>query len=411
MINTPSSRGFLALTVALSVAFGSASGYLAGRRAFSAGSPSPTSVVEKQVYVEESEIIDTVKKVSPSVVSIVITKDLPLYQQRLFSADDFFGGFNDPFFSFPFAAPEPERDSSGKVKREPRKIGGGTGFIVTADGLAVTNRHVVEDEEADYTVILNDRTEYGAEVVSRDTVNDIALVRLKSKDGKLVDGLPVAPLGDSDKLQVGQRVIAIGNALAEYENTVTTGVISAKGRSIVAGSMNSAESLINLLQTDAAINPGNSGGPLVDLSGQVVGISTAVASGAQGIGFAIPISDVTPAIESVKKNGRIIRPYLGVRYMMLDKKKADELKINVDGGALLTGDESKGEFAVVPGSPAEKAGLKLKDVILSVDGADVTLTSPLQNLIAKKKPGDVLKLRVWRSGGTLELKLTLGETQ
>lgn len=366
-------------------------------------------VVEKQVYVESSQIIDTVKETSPSVVSIVITKDMPLYRQRVFTFDDPF--FNDQFFNIPFSVPELDTDEQGNVKSQKTKIGGGSGFIVTADGLVVTNRHVVVDSDADYTVILNNGTEYPAEAVSVDTVNDIAVLKIKDEDGEPIDGLSVAKLGDSDKIQIGQQVIAIGNALAEYENTVTTGVVSAKGRSITAGSMYSTESLLNLIQTDAAINPGNSGGPLVNLDGEVIGINTAIAAGAQGIGFAIPINDVKSIIESVKTFGKIIRPYLGVRFMMLDSTKADELQIDVEGGALLTGDEANGEFAVVPGSPADKAGLQIKDVILEVNGEKVTLEKPLHLIISKFKPSDKITLKVWRSGEEIEVQITLAEAE
>jgi serine protease Do len=365
--------------------------------------------VEKQVYVEDSQIIQTVKEVSPTVVSIVITKDMPLYRQKIFTFDDPF--FNDQFSNMPFTVPEPDTDEQGNVKYERTKVGGGSGFIVTADGLIVTNRHVVSDAQADYTVILNNGTEYPAETVSVDTINDVAVLKIKGKNNEPIDGLPVAKFGDSDKIQIGQKVIAIGNALAEYENTVTTGVVSAKGRSIAAGSVYSTENLINLIQTDAAINPGNSGGPLVNLDGEVIGINTAVAAGAQGIGFAIPINDIKSIIESVKVNGKIVRPYLGVRFMMLDKTKADELKIDVEGGALLTGDEAKGEFAVVPGSPADKAGLEMKDVILEVDGEKVTLEKPLHIIVAQKQPGDEITLKIWRSGKEMEVKVKLSEAK
>ncbi|PIZ74529.1 hypothetical protein COY07_00415 [Candidatus Peregrinibacteria bacterium CG_4_10_14_0_2_um_filter_43_11] len=362
---------------------------------------------QKERYIEESSIIDTVAKVSPSVVSIVITKDLPLYRQRVFNFNDFF--LNDPFSGSPFGSPEPQRDEKGDVMTERRKVGGGSGFIVSADGLVVTNRHVVQDQEANYTVILNDGTEFEADVLSRDPLNDIALLKVKPGEKKV--SLPVVSLGHSADLKVGQRVVAIGNALAEYENTVTTGVVSAKGRSIAAGDINSAESLINLIQTDAAINPGNSGGPLVNLNGEVIGINTAIAANAQGIGFAIPIDDVVNAIESVKENGRIVRPFLGVRFMMLDTDRAKELKIDVDGGALLVGDETRGEFAVVPGSPADKAGLKIKDVILEVDGKKITTENPLHILVGQHKPGDTLNMKVWRSGKEMEVQVTLEESK
>ena len=367
-------------------------------------------ITEKKVYVEESSVIKTVKKVSPAVVSIVVTKNLPLYKKRSINPNDF---FNNPFFGSPFATPELDRDSKGNVKSIPKKVGGGSGFIVTADGLVVTNKHVVLDAKADYTVVMNDGKEYSAEVISRDPMNDIAVVKMKGKDKKELINLPTVELGDSSKLQIGQRVVAIGNALSKFENTVTTGVISAKGRDIIAsGSVSKAESLVNLLQTDAAINPGNSGGPLVNLDGKVIGINTAVASGAQGIGFAIAINDVKSVISSIKEYGKIVRPFLGVRYMLIDEDKAKELKIDIkEGGALLVGDEKKGSFAVIPGGPADKAGLKIKDVIMEVDGKKINAENNLQKLISTKKPGDEVKLKVWRSGKVITVKAELAEAK
>jgi serine protease Do len=371
-------------------------------------------IIEKQVYVEESQVVDTVKEISPSVVSIVITKDLPLYRNSVFSFNDpLFNDsfFNDSFFNIPFGIPQYERDENGNVRKERTKVGGGSGFIVSEDGLVVTNRHVVDDPEANYTVILNDGTEHEAESISTDNINDVAVLKIKDKNGESIKGLHVAKLGNSDEIQVGQRVIAIGNALAEYKNTVTTGVISAKERSIEAGSIRSTESLVNLIQTDAAINPGNSGGPLVNLNGQVIGINTAIAAGAQGIGFAIPINDILSIIESVKEHGKIVRPFLGIRFMIIDKEKADELKIDVEGGALLVGNESEGEFAVIPGSPADKAGLKIKDVILEVNGEKVTMENQLHMIIAKYQPGNEIAMKVWRSGEKMEIRVILEESE
>ena len=373
--------------------------------ALTSGPTKPTA------YVEESSIIDTVKKVSPAVVSIVITKNLPLYQNRVFNFGDSF--FNDPFSNMPFgfSAPQPQTDDNGKVQTEPKKVGGGSGFIVSPDGLVVTNSHVVSDPEADYSVILNDGRTFKVANINADSINDIAVLKLTDESGKNLSGLPTVSLGDSGTLQVGQRVVAIGNALAEYDNTVTTGVISGKGRSITAGSSQSAENLLNLIQTDASINPGNSGGPLVNLNGDVIGVNTAIAAGANGIGFAIPSNDISSIIESVKKTGKIVHPYLGVRFIMLDQAKAKELKIDVAGGALLTGDEANGQFAVIPGSPADKAGLQIKDVILELDGQKIGPDSPLNVLIGKKRPGDTLNLHVWRSGNEMDIKVTLGENK
>lgn len=227
-------------------------------------------IVRKSVYIEDSQIIETVKEVSPSVVSIVVSKNLSLYKEQVFS---------------------------GNVYKN-TKIGGGSGFIITADGLIVTNSHVVNDDSASYIVILNDKTEYDAKVVMTSSFSDIAVLQLISDDDENIDGLSVVKFGDSEKIQIGQRVIAVGNALAQYENTVTTGVISAVGRIIPAEASKSTKDLLNLIQTDAAMNQGNSGGPLVNLNGEVIGVNTAVATGAQGIGFAIPISDVLFMLEN-----------------------------------------------------------------------------------------------------------------
>lgn len=229
-----------------------------------------TQTIKKSVYIEDSQIIQTVKDISPSIVSIVITKNLPLYKEQVFS---------------------------GNVYKN-TMIGGGSGFIVTADGLVVTNTHVVNDDNARYTVILNDKTEYNAKVVSISPFSDIALLQIESDDKTNVDGLPVVKFGSIEKLQVGQKVIAVGNALAQYENTVTSGIVSAIGRTIPAESSGSLKELTNLIQTDAAMNQGNSGGPLVNLNGEVIGVNTAVATGAQGIGFAIPVSDVLSMLEN-----------------------------------------------------------------------------------------------------------------
>ncbi|MBU0727452.1 trypsin-like peptidase domain-containing protein [Patescibacteria group bacterium] len=235
-------------------------------------------VVEKQVYIENSQIIDTIKKISPSVVSIVITKDLPAYRQRIFNS------------------PSPDSQNLGGSKYQTVEIGGGSGFIITADGLVVTNKHVVDDSSASYTIILNDGTEYSTEIISLDESNDIAVLQIIDEN-EPVDGLPVAKLGNSDKIQIGQQVVAVGSSLNEYENTVTTGVISAKGRSITAGSVYPITSLTNLIQTDAAITLGNSGGPLVNLNGEVIGINTALDTENESISFAIPINDALSIIE------------------------------------------------------------------------------------------------------------------
>ncbi len=272
---------------------------------------------------------------------------------------------------------------------------------------------MVDDEEANYTVVTNDDREFEVEVLARDTLNDFAVVKILEDELKDQEPLSVLEIGDSDSLQIGQRVLAIGNALSEFPNTVTTGIVSGIGRDITARSFRSSENLVNLIQTDAAINPGNSGGPLVDLQGRVIGINTAIAAGSEGIGFAIPINDVKSLIENVEENGKIVRPFLGVRFMMINADIADELQIDFEEeGALLVGNEAEGQFAVIPGSPADEAGLKIKDVIIEIDGEQVTSERPLHQIISRKKPGNTISLKLWRSGEVLEeVKVSLGESE
>ncbi len=393
-------------------------------------SPTQQQAVEQKSYVEESQAIDATKKAGASVVSIVASEDLKIYNNP--QSYDSNSPFNDPFFfSFPgFNQPAPDTNqqnqqgnsggSSQNYQVQKQKVGGGSGFIISEDGLVLTNRHVISDQNVEYTIITNDGTEYDGEVVSIDPFSDIAVLQMvtkgelskKKEDRTKLSGLPVIVFGDSSQLQSGQKVLAIGYALGQYENTVTEGIISGKGRQITADDPSRGpETLSDLLQTDAAINPGNSGGPLVNLDGQVVGVNVAIDQTGSNIGFAIPINDVKPVLASIQKYGRIVRATLGVRHIILTKEKAKQLQIDVDHGALLTGDEANGEFAVIPGSAADKAGLKIKDVILSVDGKDITTDYTLQDAIMTKQPGDTIDMQVWRSGKTIDVKATLTEAK
>jgi S1-C subfamily serine protease len=224
----------------------------------------------------------------------------------------------------------------------------------------------------------------------------------------MVGNFSYADLGDSSTLQVGQQVMAIGNALAEYENTTTAGIVSATGRKVVASDgFGQTSTLYGLIQTDAAINPGNSGGPLVNLAGEVIGINTAVDSSAQGIGFAIPINDVKSAIESWRETGEILRPILGVRYVMLVPARARALDLSMDHGALIIKDPDTKVSPIVAGGPAEKAGLKEWDVILSVEGEALSLDYPLQDAVLRYQVGDKIKMEVWRDGETFEVEVEL----
>ena len=351
---------------------------------------------KKQTVVEDSATVEVVERAAPAVVSIAVTQDLSKLYNR---TGPLLPGspFDDFFFSFPFGQPTPPQ---GK-----QAVGGGTGFMVTADGLIVTNRHVVDQEAADYTVIMNDGKKYEAAVLARDTVNDIALLKIKA------DNLPVLDLGDSDKIKIGQTVIAIGNSLGEFRNTVTKGVISGINRRVVAGdSSGAAEVIEEAIQTDAAINPGNSGGPLLDLFGKVIGVNTAVSSAGQLIGFAIPITAVKNVIASVQKHGRIVRTWLGVRYVILneDIARANNLEGVVQGALILRGAWPT-DLAVVPGSPADKAGLVENDIILEVEGEAVAVDRSLTRLLNKYQPGDKVRLKVYHKGQTKEVEVTLAE--
>ena len=368
--------------------------------------------VRMELVDEKSAVIDAIQKVSPSVVSIVITQELKNIRSQGMSPFDLFFR-DDPFFNDFFGAPqfetqpEPVPENDEPIRQ---KVGGGSGFIVTKEGLILTNRHVVSRDDAEYTVILPDGTEFTAEVVSRDPFNDIAVIKMVSKDGENLPELKPVSFGSSSDLKIGQSVVAIGNALAEFANSATRGIVSAKGRQILASDGNGrGENLSGLLQTDAAINPGNSGGPLINLAGEVVGINTAIAQGANGIGFAIPIDDVKPILKSVEEHGRIVRPILGVMFTMLTPELAKELDLETEEGALLKGDGQN--FAVLPNKPAEKAGLQEKDVITEVNGVKVTLDNPLQREIMKYAPGDQVKIKYLRNGNEMEAEVTLGEAE
>ncbi len=353
---------------------------------------------------EESATADVVKKVSPSVVSIIISKDLSKVYNNTgpMPFDNFFGP-ESPFNFFFGGSQLPQQQPQAPQGKQ--EIGGGTGFVVeTSSGLILTNRHVVSDTEADYTVLTNDGRKLPATVVARDPVNDLALVQVKDTT------LPAVTLGDSSSVVLGQTVIAIGNALGEYRNTITKGVISGLSRHVVAGdNQGSSESLEGVFQTDAAINPGNSGGPLVDLTGQVIGINTAVNQSGQLIGFAIPSNVAKRVLASYQKNGRIVRPYLGIRYVTVTPDLAAAQKLPVDYGALIVRGSTQAEVAVVPGSPADKAGLVENDIILSLNGQKVDIDHSLTTLLAPFVPGDTITLRVYHKGAPKDVSVHVEE--
>lgn len=349
---------------------------------------------------QEELVVKAVDQASPAVVSVVASKDVPVIEQ--FNVDPF---SNDPFFQQFFGGNGsgfsiPQFRQNG-TKRE--DVSAGSGFLVSADGLILTNKHVVSDKAADYTILLNDGTKKTAKVLALDPLQDLAVLKIEGSN------YPFLQLGDSSQIKIGQTAIAIGNALGEFRNTVSVGVISGLERSVVAqGATSGSESLQELVQTDAAINPGNSGGPLLNLQGQVVAIDTAIAQGAQNIGFAIPINKAKRDIDNVSKLGKIIYPYIGVRYVTITPQVAAENKLGRNYGAWVTSSGSGGD-AVVPGSPAEKAGIRAGDIILEANGEKVGINNTLAAVLQKYSIGDELTLKVFRDSKEIEIKVKLEE--
>lgn len=281
---------------------------------------------------------------------------------------------------------------------------GGSGFVVRKDGLIVTNKHVVNSDNATYTVTMSDGKKYPAKVQAKDPVADLALIKISAYN------LPVATLGDSSKLALGQRVIAIGNTLGEYQNTVTTGVISGVNRNITAtDGASGSEKLNNLIQTDAAINPGNSGGPLIDMNGTVIGINTAVDAQAQAVGFAIPINSVKNQIQAVASGGEITRPKLGVRYIQLNPEIASANNLPAEQGALVAHGNSMSAVAVEVGGPADVAGIKEGDILTTINGVAITESNDLVTILQQYKPGDKISVKLLRQGQTKTVQITLGK--
>jgi serine protease Do len=344
---------------------------------------------------EQSAVVDVVKKASPAVVSIIVSKDLSKIPGYSFSPFEFNPFSFDPFFL--------ERNTNNQPNIQ--QVGGGSGFIISSDGMIVTNKHVVNDPSATYTVLTNDGRNYPAKVLSHDPINDIALVKIEAS------GLPTLVLGNSDNLEIGQKVIAIGNSLGQYRNTVTTGIISGIGRTITALGAGGSEQLEGVIQTDAAINPGNSGGPLLDIGGSVIGINTAIDSQGQLVGFAIPVNDLKKDIESYTKYGRIVKPFLGVRYVLINQAIKEENNLPVDYGALLLGGGRPSAPAVVPNSAADKAGLKENDIILSIHGVKVGQEHSLAGILKQYNPGDAVKMKIFSRDSEKEVTVILGETK
>lgn len=349
-------------------------------------------VSRQQVIIEDSAVIDVVEKVSPMVVSIVISKNVPNVQNFNFP-----GGFFDPFGEFN----DGSQTDQGTQKQT---IGGGSGFFITSDGYILTNRHVVEDQQADYTVVTSDNKEYVAKVLARDPVRDVAVIKIEGNN------FPVATLGNSDNLKIGQTAVAIGNSLGEFSNSVSRGIVSGLRRNLNAGSgFGDSERLTDIIQTDAAINPGNSGGPLLDIEGNVIGINVAVAQGAQNVGFALPVNQAKRIIDQIKTGTKISVPYLGVRYVIIDSALQKETQLPFDYGVLVLRGTKLTDLAVIPGSPADKANIVENDIILEINGKKINKDNQLGDAIIKYNVGDTITLKVWHKGEIKDVPVKLEE--
>lgn len=355
-------------------------GFIGGWAGSRSNSIATTNVENsRQIITSESQLISEIAKdVGPSVVSVNVTS-----QQ---TATDFFG-FDQTYES----------------------QAAGTGVIVSEDGVIVTNRHVIGNATSGVSVTLSDGTEIkNVEIIGRTNANDpldIAFLKITDRQGK---ELKAAKLGDSGVMQVGDKVVAIGNALGEFQNSVTSGIVSGFGRNVEAGDATGSETLTNLLQTDAAINQGNSGGPLVNASGEVIGINTAIAGGgAENIGFAIPVNDIKGLIKSVLEKGKLERPYLGVRYVALDKDTAEVYDLEQTSGVYIVPRGNRRQESVISNSPAAKAGLKEGDIITKINNDEINDKNSLTSLVSKHAVGEEIELTIIRDGSEQKLKLTL----
>lgn len=348
--------------------------------------PPQINISQEKVKVlnEESAVIDIVKRDGPSVVTV--SQELP-------------ASSSSPFEFGPFFFDAPDED----VPTEPQDIG--SGFVVPGEGLIVTNKHVVSEPGAKYHIVTVDEKKYDVQNIYRDPLNDIAILKIDPNQNRGVTLKPL-DLGDSSKLQVGQFVVAIGTALGEFRNTVTTGVISGLGRGITAGSQfqGFVEALDNVIQTDAAINPGNSGGPLINSSGQVIGVNTAIATRGENVGFALPINVIKDSLKNFNETGQFNRPYLGISYSMITRDLS--IRSELPEGAYVR--------QVIESSAADKAGVQRGDIITKIDGQKLTAEkNELASVISKKKIGDTINLTIFREdqsdagGKTLDLKATL----
>ncbi len=413
-INVATLRGLITIVLVLGVIAGGTAGALVssfvGGADMSIGKDTDLSLRRAEtLVVEESSIVNTIHTATNSVVSIIVEEKVS--QATGSNATNPFFNFNIPGFEIAPPQQESTPNRGGDVEpneaeEEYTQVSAGTGFIVSEEGHILTNKHVVNNANGRFTVITNTGDSYEVEILGVDPMNDLALVKPIDENVKLP---PPLTLGDSDQIQIGQTAIAIGNSLGEFSHTVTTGIVSGIDRRVTAGDgLGFSEVLEEVIQTDAAINPGNSGGPLLNSAGQVIGINTAMSQAGQLIGFAIPINDGIKFVQDIIEHGEVIRPYLGVRYVLIDKKIQKLNNLEVEYGALLRRGDDPSELAIVPGSPADKAGLEENDIILEVNGEKVGSPQSLVRLLGQYAPNEKIELKVLKDGEEKTVTVDLG---
>lgn len=342
--------------------------------------------------MENSPIVKAVKRVLPAVVSINVSKKVLTIEGA---------PLENAFPSF-----EPSSYDPPIFNKKSIKVGGGSGFIVDSEGIVLTNRHVVSESAASYAVTLNDERKFSATVLAKDPINDIAVLKINGHN------LPIAEMGDSSSLDLAQTVIAIGNVLGIFKNTVSVGVVSGLSRKISTESNPDNPEQIRLsglIQTDAAVNPGSSGGPLIDIEGKAIGINSAMVFMAENIGFALPINTAKKALEEIKTHGRIRKPYLGIRYILLSPELQKAYNLPSAKGALVISDMPDQRMAVLPESPAQKAGVQEFDIIIEANGEKITQDNTLEDALQRLKVGDSFTLKILRNGKIKKAALTLEE--
>lgn len=345
------------------------------------GNSEKAVTAEQYILDEQAATIQAIKRVRPAVVSIIVY------------------GYDDTITVDMLTGRE-------TITKERVEKGQGSGFLISPDGFIITNKHVIDtgsEKDGEYRIMLNSGKQYYAQFIGRDPVYDLAILKIFDKD------LPFVELGDSNALAVGTTVIAIGNALGKYQNSVTKGIVSGLGRSLFASDLHGhSENLDNVIQTDADINLGNSGGPLIDLYGRVIGINVATDLSGVGVGFAIPVNDARPAIRSALEKGRIIRPRLGIRYIMLIPELVRDFELKSEYGAWIKPGEAD-DPAILPNSPAAEAGLLENDIITEINAIKLQDKNTLLSVVQKYQVGDRIGLKIQRGDKILIREAVLDE--